>query len=80
MSSEDADNELTAGMWHLLQSMLQDRIRQAEQDGYERDHPSSVYRADLSRRLLWHEMRARDREHLGHDRVPDVPEWEDRRP
>lgn len=67
---ERDENTLTAGEWHLLQSMLGQRIRESEAEGIDENTPSGKYQRELSRKLLHHEMRARDVEHPGWQNLP----------
>lgn len=65
------ENTLTAGEWHLLQSMLQQRIRESEAEGIDENTPSGRYQRELSRKLLHHELRMREIEHPGWQELPE---------
>lgn len=61
MTDADGQGEhaLTAGEWHLLQMMLQDRIRESEAEGIDENHPVGQAQRKLSAKLLHHELRLR---------------------
>lgn len=65
------NNALTAGEWHLLQAMLQDRIRDADAEGFDETTPSGQARRRLSAKLLHHELAARQLEHPGAGQLPE---------
>lgn len=69
--TERDENTITTGEWHLLQSMLQQRIRESEAEGIDETTPSGQYQRELSRKLLHHEMAAREVEYPGWQELPE---------